>query len=81
MTEIEFNALAAEGFNRIPLIAETYADLDTPLSIYLKLAHNYGEEADIARRVDLVRAAEVELIQSPDQELRFHSGIPMAQAA
>ncbi|HRL20722.1 MAG TPA: anthranilate synthase component I [Alcaligenes sp.] len=43
MTEIEFNALAAEGFNRIPLIAETYADLDTPLSIYLKLAHNSPE--------------------------------------
>ena len=43
MTEIEFNALAAEGFNRIPLIAETYADLDTPLSIYLKLAHNGPE--------------------------------------
>jgi anthranilate synthase component 1 len=39
MTEIEFNALAAEGYNRIPLIAETYADLDTPLAIYLKLAH------------------------------------------
>src|SRR5690606_1780886 len=39
MTEIEFNALAADGYNRIPLIAETYADLDTPLSIYLKLAH------------------------------------------
>lgn len=43
MTEIEFQALAAEGFNRIPLIAETYADLDTPLSIYLKLAHNGAE--------------------------------------
>ncbi|MDX3895250.1 anthranilate synthase component I [Pusillimonas sp.] len=39
MTEIEFNALAAQGYNRIPLIAETYADLDTPLSIYLKLAY------------------------------------------
>lgn len=48
---------------------------------YLKLAHLYGDEADITRRVELVRAAEVELIQSPDQELRFHSGIPMAQAA
>lgn len=42
MTEIEFKALAAQGFNRIPLIVETYADLDTPLSIYLKLAHNSG---------------------------------------
>lgn len=40
MTEIEFNALAAQGFNRIPLISETYADLDTPLAIYLKLAHS-----------------------------------------
>ncbi|GAB2887011.1 anthranilate synthase component I [Paralcaligenes sp. KSB-10] len=39
MTEIEFKALAAQGYNRIPLIAETYADLDTPLAIYLKLAH------------------------------------------
>ncbi|MGE4368938.1 MAG: anthranilate synthase component I [Burkholderiaceae bacterium] len=43
MTEIEFNALAADGYNRIPLIAETYADLDTPLGIYLKLAHNSPE--------------------------------------
>ncbi|MBF8676411.1 tRNA-(ms[2]io[6]A)-hydroxylase [Pseudomonas fulva] len=48
---------------------------------YLKLAHHYGDETDIARRVELVRAAEAELIASPDQELRFHSGIPLAQAA
>nr|WP_314482478.1 tRNA-(ms[2]io[6]A)-hydroxylase [uncultured Pseudomonas sp.] len=47
---------------------------------YLKLAHRYGDAADIARRVELVRAAEAELIASPDQELRFHSGIPLAQA-
>lgn len=40
MKEIEFNALAAQGYNRIPLITETYADLDTPLALYLKLAHN-----------------------------------------
>ncbi len=38
MTELEFKRLAAEGFNRIPLVLETFADLDTPLSIYLKLA-------------------------------------------
>lgn len=44
MTEIEFNALAKEGYNRIPLVAETYADLDTPLAIYLKLA-NTGPSA------------------------------------
>jgi anthranilate synthase component 1 len=39
MTELEFKSLAAQGYNRIPLIAEGIADLDTPLSLYLKLAH------------------------------------------
>jgi len=39
MTEVEFKRLAAQGFNRIPLGLETFADLDTPLSIYLKLAN------------------------------------------
>ena len=34
-----FNALAAQGYNRIPLVLETFADLDTPLSLYLKLAN------------------------------------------
>ncbi|HEX4855753.1 MAG TPA: anthranilate synthase component I, partial [Limnobacter sp.] len=35
----EFNQLSAQGFNRIPLIARCYADLDTPLSVYFKLAN------------------------------------------
>ena len=39
MTETQFNQLAAEGYNRIPLVLETFADLDTPLSVYLKLAN------------------------------------------
>ena len=39
MTESEFKALAAQGFNRVPLVLETFADLDTPLSVYLKLAN------------------------------------------
>ena len=39
MTEAEFKRLAAQGYNRIPLVLETFADLDTPLSIYLKLAN------------------------------------------
>jgi anthranilate synthase component 1 len=38
MTELEFKSLAAQGYNRIPLIAEAFADLETPLSLYLKLA-------------------------------------------
>ena len=39
MTESEFNALAQAGYNRIPLMAQAFADLETPLSLYLKLAH------------------------------------------
>lgn len=46
MTEIEFKSLAAQGYNRIPLIAESIADLDTPLSLYLKLAHIEGGGAN-----------------------------------
>ena len=37
-TELEFKSLAAQGFNRIPLLSEAFADLETPLSLYLKLA-------------------------------------------
>ena len=39
MTESEFRALAALGYNRIPLVLETFADLDTPLSLYVKLGN------------------------------------------
>jgi len=40
MTELEFRSLANQGYNRIPLIAEAFADLETPLSLYLKLAQS-----------------------------------------
>ena len=38
MTPKRFAALAAQGYNRIPVTREVLADLDTPLSAYLKLA-------------------------------------------
>ncbi len=38
MTPQQFAALKAEGHNRIPVMREVLADLDTPLSVYLKLA-------------------------------------------
>ena len=38
LTAERFAELAAEGYNRIPVVFETLADLDTPLSTYLKLA-------------------------------------------
>ena len=38
MTPEAFTALADQGYNRIPVVCEVLADLDTPLSVYLKLA-------------------------------------------
>ncbi len=38
MTPEQFAEYSRQGFNRIPLIREVLADLDTPLSAYLKLA-------------------------------------------
>jgi anthranilate synthase component I len=38
MTPEQFNHYARQGYNRIPVCREVLADLDTPLSAYLKLA-------------------------------------------
>jgi len=40
ISELEFKSLSAQGYNRIPLMAEAFADLETPLSLYLKLAYS-----------------------------------------
>ena len=48
MTLQEFAALAAQGYNRIPLVRQVLADLETPLSTYLKLGrglHTYFFES------------------------------------
>ena len=38
MNQQEFAALAAQGYNRIPVTREVLADLETPVSTYRKLA-------------------------------------------
>ncbi len=40
ISEAQFNALGAQGFNRVPLVVQAFADLETPLSLYLKLTHS-----------------------------------------
>jgi anthranilate synthase component 1 len=39
LTKEEFEGYKERGFNRIPLVLESFADLDTPLSVYAKLAN------------------------------------------
>lgn len=48
---------------------------------YLKLAAAVCDEDELLRRQDLMLSKEQELIQEPDTELRFHSGIPLEDAA
>jgi tRNA-(ms[2]io[6]A)-hydroxylase len=45
---------------------------------YLKLAHLYGDSADIARRIAVIRPVEQALVADPDPDFRFHSGPPAA---
>ena len=45
-----FEKLRAEGFNRIPVYRSVLADLDTPLSVYLKLAD--GPDAYLLESVE-----------------------------
>ena len=58
LTELEFKSLAGQGYNRIPLVAEAFADLETPLSLYLKLAN-----------LAIARARERELLHRWDPTL------------
>ena len=38
ITQAEYDRLARQGYNRIPLQTEVLADLETPVSAYLKMA-------------------------------------------
>ncbi len=46
LTVQEFNALVDQGYNRIPMIEQAFADLETPLSLYLKLTQTAPGPAD-----------------------------------
>ncbi len=46
ISETEFHTLRTQGFNRIPLVQQAFADLETPLSLYLKLARTSGKASD-----------------------------------
>ena len=43
MLREEYIALGKQGFNRIPLVKEVLADLETPLSLYIKLTQAFGK--------------------------------------
>jgi tRNA-(ms[2]io[6]A)-hydroxylase len=45
---------------------------------YLKLAADLAGEGELESRLLVFRARELELIESPDSEMRFHSGVPLS---
>lgn len=47
---------------------------------YLRFAYQYVEAADVERSIAKVRVAEQVLIETPDPEFRFHSGVPLLAA-
>lgn len=43
---------------------------------YLRFAYQFGDAADVDRVIAKVRVVEQDLIEAPDSEFRFHSGVP-----
>jgi anthranilate synthase component I len=56
MTEVEFERLAQQGFNRVAVIRETLADLETPLSLYLKLTQGPSSDSQPAKNSFLLES-------------------------
>ena len=91
MTESEFNQLAQAGYNRAPLVLETFADLDTPLSLYLKLGnrpYSYllesvvgGERFGRYSFIGLAAAARIEVRGHTCSELRNAQVVRRFEAA
>ena len=59
------------GFYRSLLKSESRHFLD-----YLKLAQSLGSRNEVEQRLPIFLQRERELIQGPDEEFRFHSGVP-----
>jgi anthranilate synthase component I len=50
ITEQEFIQLKAQGYNRIPLMLQAFADLETPLSLYLKLTQSVKKNSKLGNK-------------------------------
>jgi len=83
----DFEALKAEGYRRIPVYRKVLADLDTPLSVYLKLAD--GPDAYLLESVEggetwgrfsiIGLPAEKRYVLSGDQVITYELGVETAR--
>ena len=75
-----FAALATSS--RCPSLSKFYFSLLKSESRhfldYLTLAKSIASSDEVEERLGVFRSCEKELIESEDQELRFHSGVPIA---
>jgi len=74
ISESEFSRLAAEGFNRIPVSAQAFADLETPLSLYLKLTRSAANSFLLESVVGGERFGRYSFIGLPARTLLRSSG-------
>jgi anthranilate synthase component 1 len=97
ISNAEFDALGRQGYNRIPLVLETFADLDTPLSLYLKLANKpcsyllesvvggerFGRYSFIGLPAEIRIAASGDrvTVTGHDKVIETHDGDPLAFVA
>ena len=71
ISELEFKSLSAQGFNRIPLTVEAFADLETPLSLYLKLAYSSHGSGDAGPHASLPPEGAVISLRRPGAAYSF----------
>lgn len=46
-------------------------------NVYMRMAHRYAADEGMQERLQSLLAAERQLIETPDESFRFHSGIPI----
>src|SRR5450830_468008 len=74
ISELEFQQLAGQGFNRIPVVAQAFADLETPLSLYLKLTQSAANSFLLESVVGGERFGRYSFIGLPARTLLRSSG-------
>ena len=81
ITELEFKSLALQGYNRIPLMAEAFADLETPLSLYLKLAFSRDGTTNVSPHAALPPEGASGALGRPGGGVSPHAALPTGGAA
>mgnify|MGYP000899616816 CR=1 FL=1 len=77
--QAEFDRAVSAGYNRIPVVREVLSDLDTPLSVYLKLADGPNTYRLYAMEVpDVIR---FDAFVAGQPQVLWTWGVPVARSS